>query len=89
MYNLTGIFSIFRFGIVHKNALLGFGKQRDNVHSFSIKGNETELERTVKGSKFILSANRRESIVNFDCASPLEYLIFMVSTSGLKLKVQQ
>lgn len=34
MYNLTVIFSIFRFGIVHKNALLGFGKQRDNVHSF-------------------------------------------------------
>ena len=87
MYNLTGIFSIFRFGIVHKNALLGFGKQRDNVHSFSIKGNETELERTVKGSK--LSANRRESIVNFDRASPLEYLIFMVSTSCLKLNVQE
>lgn len=54
---------------------------------FSIKGNETEVERTVKGSK--LSASRRESIVNFDCASPLEYLIFMVSTSCLKLKVQE
>lgn len=59
---------------------------------FSIKGNETELERTVKGSK--LSANRRENIVNFDRASPLEsdiYRLHFVSktqSSGIKSRTQ-